>query len=123
MVLLFRWSDRLCYYEKRDASYPDDNGVWIATSMEHHSSLQQEFPIMRSIKLLGRGPMGWQVLPLESDEFEESVYRVCQLIRRRDPRIGKIPRQRRLSSQRLNQWGQRGEKKVFKNSLFGFRNQ
>lgn len=96
-------------------SYPDDNGVWIATSMEHHSSLQQEFPIMRSIKLLGKGPTGWQVLPLESDEFEESVYRVCQLIRRRDPRIGKVPKPRRKAKSKIKV--QKSSQKVIKKTL------
>src|SRR5713101_4772158 len=31
-----------------------DNGVWLATTKEHHQSLRQEFPNMRSIQLLGK---------------------------------------------------------------------
>ena len=30
---------------------PEDNGVWLATTAEHHASLQHEFPSMRSIQL------------------------------------------------------------------------
>src|SRR5262245_43770907 len=31
--------------------HPDANGVWLATSGEHHESLRKHFPYMRSISL------------------------------------------------------------------------
>jgi hypothetical protein len=68
-----------------------DNGVWLATTEEHHRSLRQEFPGMRSIKVLGKKVTGWQVLPANSEGFEESALRACELILARDPRIGKVP--------------------------------
>ena len=71
-----------------------DNGVWLATTPEHHASLQQEFPNMRSIGVLGKKVTGWQVLPAEASDFEESVLRACDLILARDPRIGKVPMRR-----------------------------
>ncbi len=70
----------------------NDNGVWLATTGEHHASLLVDFPAMRSIEVFGPGPTGWQVLPLDSEDFEESVLRACQLVRGGDPRIGKIPK-------------------------------
>ncbi|CAN5706492.1 hypothetical protein BH10BDE1_BH10BDE1_02820 [soil metagenome] len=73
-------------------SSPQDNGLWIATTGEHHESLRNEFPEMRSIELFGPGPTGWQNIPLESETFEESALRICELIRARDPRVGKIPK-------------------------------
>ncbi|HTT00718.1 MAG TPA: DUF1801 domain-containing protein [Steroidobacteraceae bacterium] len=78
---------------------PEDNGVWLATSAEHHSSLQREFPRMRSIRLLGRKVTHWQVLPVDAADFEESALRACDLIRARDPRIGRVPKSR-ISRQR-----------------------
>ena len=39
--------------EKRDGSA--DDGVWIATTAEHHQSLRREFPNMRSIRRARRG--------------------------------------------------------------------
>ena len=70
----------------------EDNGVWIATTKEHHQSLQREFPHMRSIQLAcGEGSNGWQVLPADAPDFESTALRVCDLILARDPRIGKIP--------------------------------
>lgn len=73
-------------------SNPEDNGVWLATHSEHHQSLAQEFPNMRSISIFGPGPTSWQVLPLDSDDFEESAFRACQLVLRNDKRIGKMPK-------------------------------
>jgi hypothetical protein len=69
----------------------DDDGVWLATTKEHHASLRGELPHLRSIGVLGAGVTGWQVLPASAPDFEESVLHACELVRRRDPRIGKVP--------------------------------
>jgi hypothetical protein len=81
--------------DKRDDTA--DNGVWLATTEEHHESLRREFPNMRSIQVLGKRVTGWQVLPAAAPEFEEAALRACELIVARDPRIGKVPGARRAS--------------------------
>ena len=68
-----------------------DNGVWVATTNDHHESLRHEFPSMRSIHVLGSGVTGWQVLPADEGDFERAALRACELIVAGDPRIGKIP--------------------------------
>ena len=68
-----------------------DNGVWLATTREHHASLLAEFPNMRSICVLGKGVTGWQVLPADAPDFEEAATHACGLIVARDARIGKVP--------------------------------
>ncbi len=73
---------------------PADNGVWLATTEEHHESLRREFPAMRSIQVFGTEVTGWQVLPAEAADFEEAALRACELIAAGDPRIGKIPRRK-----------------------------
>ncbi len=50
---------------------------------------------MRTIKLFGESVSSWQNLPYEADDFEASVLRACELIRKNDPRIGKIPKPRK----------------------------
>jgi hypothetical protein len=72
-----------------------DNGVWLATSEEHHASLRGEFPHMRSIQVFGVPVTSWQVLPAEACDFEESAMRACELVLARDPRIGRVPSTRR----------------------------
>ncbi len=74
---------------KEDHQY--DNGVWIATTPEHHASLRKDFPMMRSIELLGYGETSWQNIPSNSEVFEESVQKACDFIRSGDKRIGKVP--------------------------------
>ena len=77
-----------------------DNGVWLATSKEHHESLRGEFPNMRSIQVLGKGVTGWQVLSVDTPDFEEAALHACELILARDARIGKVPGTRRASGSR-----------------------
>jgi hypothetical protein len=72
-----------------------DNGVWIATSAEHHDSLRRDFPSMRSIGVLGKAVTGWQVLPADDPGFEQSALRACELVLAGDARIGKVPKARR----------------------------
>jgi hypothetical protein len=78
--------------DRRDV--PADNGVWLATTEEHHESLAREFPSMRSIQLFGKEITGWQVLPADAPDFEQAALHACELILARDPRIGKVPKSR-----------------------------
>ncbi len=77
------------------SSSPKDNGVWVATTREHHASLREELPSLRSITVLGVGETGWQIVPKDAPGFEDDVLRACELIVRGDPRIGKVPKRRR----------------------------
>jgi len=81
--------------DKRDKTA--DNGVWLATTEEHHESLRREFPNMRSIHVFGKKETGWQVLPADAPDFEDAALRACELVVGRDPRIGKVPGARRSS--------------------------
>jgi len=76
----------------RDKKNDADSGVWVATTKEHHVSLRSELPSLRSITVLGTGETGWQVLPTDTEDFEELVLRACALVRVGDPRIGKVPK-------------------------------
>jgi len=70
--------------DKRDHTAADD-GVWLATSKDHHESLRRDFPSMRSIAAFGKEVTG----------FESAALRACELIAANDPRIGKIPSKKR----------------------------
>ena len=69
-----------------------DNGVWLATTEEHHITLKKIFPSMRSIGVLGGKTSAWQNIPSDADDFEESVMTACEMVLKNDPRIGKIPK-------------------------------
>jgi hypothetical protein len=86
----------------RDKRKPaEDDGVWLATTAEHHESLQRDFPSMRSIQVFGREVTHWQVLPADAADFEEAALRACELIAAGDPRIGKVPKGRKKKNQPL----------------------
>jgi len=95
--------------DKRDATA--DNGVWLATTKEHHESLRREFPNMRSIQVLGKQVTGWQVLPADAPDFEEAALRACELIAARDPRIGKAPAARRAARSKAPKGARKGRAK------------
>jgi hypothetical protein len=85
----------------RDGREPaEDNGVWVATTKEHHASLRRELPSMRSIGVLGPDVTGWQVLPPDAPGFEEEALRAVALILAGDPRLGKDPAARRPKARR-----------------------
>lgn len=71
------------------------DGVWVATTKEHHASLRREMPSLRSIAVLGTGETGWQMLPADTADFEENVRLACALVRAGDSRIGKVPKGKR----------------------------
>jgi hypothetical protein len=76
----------------RQGKNDSDNGVWLATTKEHHASLRRELPNMRSIAVFGPGETGWQLLSIDAEDFEESVLRACALVRAGDARVGKVPK-------------------------------
>jgi hypothetical protein len=84
--------------DRRDATA--DNGVWLATTVEHHESLRRSFPNMRSIQVFQKEVTDWQVLPVDAPDFEESAVAACDLILAGDARIGKVPGARRASRAR-----------------------
>jgi len=86
--------DKIVLFLRDHHDRPEDNGVWLATTAQHHESLRREFPHMRSIQLLRKPVTHWQVLPAEAPDFEEAALRACALIRAGDPRIGNVPKRR-----------------------------
>ncbi|HVR22646.1 MAG TPA: hypothetical protein VMU26_04940 [Candidatus Polarisedimenticolia bacterium] len=93
--------DKIVLILRAKPSTPLDNGVWLATTEEHHQSLRLEFPNMRSIQVLsknglGKKVTGWQVLPVDAQDFEQSALHACDLVLARDPRIGKVPGAKRV---------------------------
>jgi|SRR5579863_8606372 len=89
--------DKIVLILRDKPQHSEDNGVWLATSHEHHQSLLRAFPSMRTIRLLGKTVTGWQVLPSDSVDFEEAALRACELVLAGDPRIGKVPKRRTSS--------------------------
>jgi hypothetical protein len=76
---------------RKAAKNTDLNGIWVATSKEHHRSLTDAIPAMTDF-ILDNGEMhdsGWRLLKEDDDDFETAAIRVCELISHGDKRIGK----------------------------------
>lgn len=77
---------------------PQDNGVWLVLSEgvdPADPGLHREFPSLRSIELLGNKIGHWLLIPSDGPEFEAEAMHACELLLRRDSRIGRIPKSRR----------------------------
>ncbi len=83
--------EKILFILREKESNLEDNGVWVATIHEHHTSLRSAFPNLRSIRIFGQKESSWQNLPAESADFEEAVARLCELALLGDLRIGKVP--------------------------------
>jgi hypothetical protein len=67
------------------------NGIWVATSREHHQSLSDDVPAMKDF-VLDNGEMhdsNWRLIKEDDDDFEAAAIRICELISHGDKRIGK----------------------------------
>ena len=87
-------NEKIVLVLREGGDHADTNGVWVATNKEHHKSLKGDLPSLRSFYIYSKAikETEWQLLPVDSDDFESSVIKVCELIKRGDPRIGRIPK-------------------------------
>jgi hypothetical protein len=89
--------DKIVLILRDKPTHTADNGVWLATAAEHHKSLRREFPNMRSVRIFKKPVTDWQVLPTDAPDFEAAALRACELLLAGDPRIGKVPGERRAA--------------------------
>lgn len=91
---------KIMFITRKKPSHENSNGIWIATSYEHHGSLKKEFPSLQSVHVLndGKGETGWRLLHEAVEDFESSAIRLCELIKEGDQRIGKFPKRKKKKS-------------------------
>ena len=85
--------DKIYLAARQREKHPEDNGLWIGTSMEHHESLFSQFPsltYLNSIKM-----KKWLLLAETVEDFEEVAIEICELIKAGDPRVGVLPKKKR----------------------------
>lgn len=94
--------EKMVFIVRNRESHPEANGLWIATYREHHESLRQEFPSMHSVYILseGKGETDMQMIHIDDENFESYASRACELALKNDPRIGKIPKDRKKKTKR-----------------------
>ncbi len=90
--------DLLLLMLREHAKSVKDNGVWLVlseTTDPGDKGLRRELPSLRRIELLG-GKIGhWLVIPSDGPDFETEALHACELLLRRDARLGRVPQSRR----------------------------
>lgn len=74
--------------------YVADNGMWVGIPDESILDLKKEISELRDLQMFGSSPTAWQVVGEDLENFEEVCLCICELIRRRDRRIGRTPKAR-----------------------------
>lgn len=69
------------------------HGVLVCTEHAHHDALRSEFRALVPHAILPK----WLYLSENSDAFERTAAKLVTLARRRDPRLGVLPKPRRKS--------------------------
>lgn len=83
---------------RQKAKNDKGDGLWVAVDDGHRESMRKEIPELRDLELFGEGPSHWQILHDDLENFEEVSLQICELIRKRDPRIGRTPKTRMKKS-------------------------
>lgn len=77
-------------YKKEGAK--EDSGIWLGIPNEFILEFKNRFPSLKDLTLFGKPPTAWQVLRETDPDFEELAIKMAELIKKRDPQIGRIPK-------------------------------
>ena len=75
---------------RKTGKSPQHNGIWICTRREDHDSLKTEIPAITDFELEEGADSAWLLLSDSHDDFESAAIQLCELISRKDQRIGKV---------------------------------
>lgn len=79
---------------RKKEKFDNDTGMWLGVVDGYVPNIQKEIPELRDLEMFGTSPTAWQVLGEDISNFEEVAIQICDLIKRRDPRIGRTPKAR-----------------------------
>ncbi len=90
--------DQLVLMLRDHVKSPRDNGVWLVLSEgtdPADRTMRREFPSLRRIELLGDKIGHWLLIPSDGQNFESEALHACDVLLRRDARLGRVPQSRR----------------------------
>ena len=81
---------RIMLILRKSAKQPEWNGIWVATSREHHEGLKNNIPELGHFFMDGDDRhSNWLLIPDNAEDFEGAAIKVCELIAHGDARIGR----------------------------------
>jgi hypothetical protein len=85
------WGKKIMLILRKRDNLHQMNGIWVATSKEHHKSLKQDIPEFGPFMIDGDERHGnWLLIQAGAENLEEAAIKVCEMISHGDPRIGKL---------------------------------
>ena len=85
------WEKKIILIFRELVKNSQHNGLWIPTKKEYHESLKAEIPAITDF-IFDEGELAessWLQLKDDHDDFETAAIHICNLITKRDKRIGK----------------------------------
>ncbi|MGZ3691364.1 MAG: hypothetical protein ACXVAX_07665 [Pseudobdellovibrio sp.] len=90
---IYRDNQILMILRKKE-KFDNDTGMWLGVVDGSYDSIRKSIPELRDLEMFGPGPTQWQVLGEDLANFEEIAFKICELIKKKDPRIGRVPKTR-----------------------------
>lgn len=86
--------DKILLMLRMTEKNPQANGIWVAVASMQRESLKKEIPELHTVAAYedAKSETEWQLLKPDADNFESSALLVCELIKKSDPRIGRVPK-------------------------------
>lgn len=87
-------SDKILLMLRMAEKNPKANGIWVAVAKGQRDSLKKEIPALHTVTAYenNKSESEWQLLKPDHDDFESSAIQICELIKKSDLRIGRIPK-------------------------------
>jgi hypothetical protein len=89
--------DKIVFVLRKKEKTDDDTGIWVCIPDEHVSGMKREFPMLRGVSFFEDPDSAWQALHESEPEFEETALKLCGMVRKGDPRIGRVPKRKKKS--------------------------
>jgi hypothetical protein len=84
------FDQKIVFIFRKTGKNPQHNGIWISTRREDHDSLKSDIPAIANFSLDEGIDTAWLLLSDAHDDFESAAIQLCELVSRRDKRIGKV---------------------------------
>ena len=82
--------EKILFATRQKEDNPVDNGIWIATKLEHHEELRALIPELRNLETYKI--KSWLLLHEEEPNFEERASQLVDLFKAGSPLVGTIPK-------------------------------
>jgi hypothetical protein len=90
--------DKIVLMLRDSLKSPADNGVWLVFSESAQlddAGILRDFPSLRTIDLLHGKIAHWRLIPSDRPTFESEALRACELLLKKDSRLGRVPQSRK----------------------------